>query len=233
MNEKITVDAIQEIKEILDKHNIEFWLSCGTLLGAVRDGKLIPWDWDVDFATWEKNKDQVTKVFDEIKQLGYEVIFSDWQNCVKILKENCEIGIDFYKEDENLAKLPLFINNKIGEKLDYLSWTFKIENPNLKRGKAPPFLTKIFVGISNKLPGFLKNKISKTVEKTHQQLGCNLIHVAVPEEYFKELKTMDFYGINFRVPKDAEGYLKYTYGKDWKTPNKDFVYYEDDFSLIK
>lgn len=37
-----------EIKEILDRLNIKFWLSEGTLLGAVREKSFIPYDHDID-----------------------------------------------------------------------------------------------------------------------------------------------------------------------------------------
>ena len=35
------------IKNILDKIEVKYYLSSGTLLGAVRDKDFIPWDWDV------------------------------------------------------------------------------------------------------------------------------------------------------------------------------------------
>jgi hypothetical protein len=42
---------LKEIKHILDEAGITFFLREGTLLGAVRDGCLIPWDDDVDIAS--------------------------------------------------------------------------------------------------------------------------------------------------------------------------------------
>lgn len=44
MDESIALEALKRVKDILDYYNIEFWLDCGTLLGAARDGKIIPWD---------------------------------------------------------------------------------------------------------------------------------------------------------------------------------------------
>ena len=35
-------------------HNIEFWLECGALLGAVRNGKIIPRQDDIDLGAWEE-----------------------------------------------------------------------------------------------------------------------------------------------------------------------------------
>ncbi|GAH36594.1 unnamed protein product, partial [marine sediment metagenome] len=47
MDEKIAIDTLKCVKNVLDNYGIEFWLDTGTLLGAVREGKIIPWDSDI------------------------------------------------------------------------------------------------------------------------------------------------------------------------------------------
>ena len=44
---------------------------------------------------------------------------------------------------------------------------------------------------------------------------------------------MDFLGTKFKVPEETEEYLELRYGKNWRTPNKDYVYYKDDGSIIR
>ncbi|DBA00091.1 TPA: hypothetical protein N0F65_000382 [Lagenidium giganteum] len=43
------IGIIRNFHEFLDKHNINHWVDSGTLLGAVRDKGLIPYDVDADF----------------------------------------------------------------------------------------------------------------------------------------------------------------------------------------
>lgn len=45
---KHQLHGLLEICSILDRCNVRWFLSGGTLLGAVRNGCFIPWDWDVE-----------------------------------------------------------------------------------------------------------------------------------------------------------------------------------------
>lgn len=63
--------VLEYAANLLEKHGITYWLSCGNLLGAVRDGKAISWDYDADAACFEKDIDQIVALTDEIKSDGY------------------------------------------------------------------------------------------------------------------------------------------------------------------
>ena len=41
--------------QLLKVRNINYWLDCGTLLGIIRDQKLLPWDKDLDISVQKKN----------------------------------------------------------------------------------------------------------------------------------------------------------------------------------
>lgn len=44
-----TLEVALELKRVCDRHNLRYFLSCGSLLGAVRHRGFIPWDDDMDF----------------------------------------------------------------------------------------------------------------------------------------------------------------------------------------
>lgn len=58
----IMLDILIEIDRICKIHNIPYWLSYGTLLGAVRHGGFIPWDDDLDIEMEMKYFNRLIKI---------------------------------------------------------------------------------------------------------------------------------------------------------------------------
>lgn len=56
------LDILLEIDKVCRRHNIEYWIEAGTLLGAVRHGGFIPWDDDIDIAMREEDVERFVEV---------------------------------------------------------------------------------------------------------------------------------------------------------------------------
>ncbi|MBR5957646.1 MAG: LicD family protein, partial [Salinivirgaceae bacterium] len=66
------LDILIEFDRICRKHNIDYWLDSGTLLGAVRHGGFIPWDDDIDVCVLKKDRKRLRKAMNTSLSQDYE-----------------------------------------------------------------------------------------------------------------------------------------------------------------
>lgn len=130
-------ELLELIDDILNKAEIEYFLTYGTLLGAYRDHDFIPHDYDLDIALFWEDHDKVKDLMlSKGLELKHEVHFGNWNNPENIEYrfeyKNTFIDIDFYKVFGNTAITcnPSFIpgsNYIVGQK--FLVITEDIINP--------------------------------------------------------------------------------------------------------
>lgn len=115
--------GLVEMKQILNKLSIPYFLGGGTLLGVIRDGDFIAWDWDVEIDVktediFEKKNELVNSLICE----GFEILKTD--DTYKNFKINAkkygavyEI-LGYYKKDDMryryYFKIPDFFFQKAG-----------------------------------------------------------------------------------------------------------------------
>ena len=237
MDEKVAIRALKQIKEVFDKHGIEYWLDLGTLLGAVRDGKFISWDIDIDLGTWRTQIDKINVASSELCVKGFEVLIGEWGSNFYILKKNCKIGVTLYRLSGNKALHLWLVHNKmgkpkrmIGDSLDYLHRVLSEKRHLVENSRMPAFITKNLYKIVNKFSPSLRSQLAKIVWIMYEKIGF-VIHLAIPSYYFKNLSTILFYETEFKVPSKKEEYLFFRYGKNWKIPKKNYTYWKEDGAI--
>lgn len=170
--------ALKAIVSLLHKHQIPFWVDCGTCLGAYRYGAVIPWDWDIDLAVLSNDFDNVKAALLELDPHLYVV--QDWsgrelpKTYLKVyVKENHSlIDIYHFRIDAEHKQLGTILSN---ENNIFLPTSWKIRE---KRYTVPMPFDRVFP---------LKKALFEGIE------------VPVPGKIEEYLQT--FYGENLNPPK--------------------------------
>lgn len=130
----IGVQMLKRITRVLENNQIPYILEAGTLLGVVRENRLLPWDNDVDITITRQYMKQLQRIIWKFWLLGYSVRVKHYKRDLRFFKKG-EIRIikikhispkNFFRKD---VVVDLFLKKKIGE--EYY-WTVGVKAPVLK-----------------------------------------------------------------------------------------------------
>jgi len=241
--EQIFIENLREAKEVFDKYNIKFWLDWGTLLGAVRDKKTIPWDIDTDLSIMINDYEKIMSAVPEFKKRGILVNEIPVPMAAKGLQyKRLSLyrfgqGIDIwpYRTESQSAITAMFDPNKASGNstsrtytniLCFL-WCSMVSNELNPETKYRLIPTRFVQYILFLLPNKLKKYLIKITKKALLKREFVKQPVVVPKHYFEKLDKIEFYGMTFNIPSDVENYLEFKYGKEWKIPDKNWDYLND------
>lgn len=229
------VELLRFINNVCKKHDINYWLDYGTLLGAFRHDGFIPWDDDVDLSIMRKDYEKLIKVLpEEISKYDY---FKE--NCgLSLLIENHKNYFEDFKsvydvDDENgfLARyrysflkiawlkpyiwIDVFPKDYILEekleyfKKNYVSTKYKF-NHDIKIGKKE--FWNEFNRVKKEL-GLVNNK-TKYFNDSIDVIELAPVKIYETDKMFP-LKTIEFEGYEFKCPKNIEYALEVEFGKNY------------------
>ena len=218
-------------RDILETNNIPYFITYGTLLGAVRHKGFIPWDDDFDYYlfddTYEEGMEALRKNLPDDMFLEYfdtePMYFHAWAH-VKDLKSerDCSlfpqdgiyahhgISIDLYR----IKKIP-----EIQEKLYRTDEHIKYLNRRKSKGLIDDFSYN--ERMAKLLPIFEeeKKKVETFIGNCREEYATNIIYDdrLYDEELFP-LKRYEFEGEMFYGPNNADVFLRRCYGDYMQLP---------------
>jgi len=212
------------IINILQENKIKYWVCHGTLLGIIRDKKLIPWDHDIDIGVFE-NKIYRKLLPIILKKNGFKEIkktFLDDDGMMKFVKKGGrEVDINFYKINKN-------------DKTVFVKWYIP-KNFFMKIIDALSF-AKTYRGKSYKLINSLafSEKFFSFFKKILVVNGLFYSHAGYShnQKYAFRLKRHNFFGLQLLIPIDYKGYLNDLYGNNWRIPIKKYNWIKHSPSTI-
>ena len=187
-----TLELLRFIDKVCKKHDIDYWITGGTLLGAVRHGGFIPWDDDVDITFMRKDYEKFIDVFPFAKFMFFQI---GWLK--PYIKIDC-FPEDYIEED----KLNHFEKN-------YCSTKYKF-NQEVKNGKKQ-FNNEM--DIQKGYLGFTSNK-TKYFNDGLDSLQLYPVSIRETEKTFP-LVRIKFEKYDFKCPKDNDYYLNILFGPNY------------------
>lgn len=220
----IMLEMLVKFDAICQKHNLEYWLDSGTLLGAVRHDGFIPWDDDIDismpvedYRTFAKiAQSELTegmflqnKTTDPSFPFDYMKIRSDKATIIEFHEEGKEVA---YHQGVFVDIFPMFAINET--KINHLFYQYSFSAIRF-------FSAKKFN--CSRIRKFLKKSLERLHIGWEKKNGTNVIYsgkmpdVAGAFDYnaIYPLKKMKFEGIEFFVPNDCDHYLSTLYSKSY------------------
>lgn len=97
------VKILEFVSDLFQRDDISFWIMGGTLLGAVRNHQMIPWDFDIDIGVWENDVSKILALRSQIQEAGffldsdaYETGTKNSQRISISLSSDCSRHLDLF-----------------------------------------------------------------------------------------------------------------------------------------
>jgi len=236
-------EMLREIDRICRKHDIPYFLSGGSMLGAVRHGGYIPWDDDIDIAMLVENYDRFREIVP--KELSDRFSYQTFTNrdgyhffFDRITAKDTYFASQ-YSDGYEMAKgisVDIFVYDNVpdSKRIQHMHWR-KLMNKRMvmnvrwkdtaRKGKMYS-LSKLVLPV---LRLRSMDSYSASYDKaTHKYKNINAEYVmapatdhsfrdAMPREWFTETVPCTFEGIETFLPKGYDGFLRNWYGDDYMT----------------
>jgi phosphorylcholine metabolism protein LicD len=242
-NKDILIRMLVDTDNILNDLNIEYWLDCGTLLGAIRDNQLISWDNDIDLGCWKTTSDYEMKqeLRSKFEELDYEVFLTDHYLNIHF-KNHSDLNMDlnFYTDENDNAVTPSsslypYLNDSWSKLTNHIIKSVYNGKYYLKRySRVIRMLFKLVLWLHNVMfslfPSKIKSKYLNALIKLRKKTSNHKAEV-VPKIYFQEIKFTKILDGEYPIPEEADSYLYYRYGENWRTPVQDWDTFNEDGTI--
>lgn len=155
---KLALKTLVLIGKIFEKRDIDYILEGGTLLGIVRENRLLPWDTDIDISVRSDQAKKITKVLWIFWLLGYKT---------RVKRFKKDVG-PFKKGDIRIIKIQKHILYLKRYELVDIFVKYKVDDE--------------YLNIVGKKPAIIRNFPSKYLE-VHEYVSFNGHDFKVPVDY--------------------------------------------------
>lgn len=226
------LEILKVVDAICTKHEIEYTLCCGSLLGAVRHGGFIPWDDDIDINVTREDLAKLRKILPRElpSHLVYQDYFTDPYYPTPIAKVR-ERDSYMYEEPctDRLKEKGIFIDLIPIEEVPNLAWKAKLDYwyGHCLRGihhyvdTKDTILSWIVLPFAWGLTALtrLTNKF-RHIDQLAHVYGFQAYGALQKKDYYP-IKRMSFEGFQACVPNNPDAVLTALFGDYMQLPPED------------
>lgn len=233
------VELLNEIVRVCDKHNLQYYLIGGTLLGAVRHKGFIPWDDDLDIAMPRKDYNKLTQEYkSEIDPRyflqtnytdhEYPAIFGKLRKNNTLFLETisktsqCHHGIFIdifpldYREENESWKIKMYVwfaqelQKYLNKRAFHLEFSYKAK-------LLVPILNKMTIAQICSIRDWCFSRADPSKSKFYVNYGSQrgIERQTIPIEKYEPSNQLAFEGNMYRVPRDYTYCMRRIFGENY------------------
>lgn len=235
------LQVLKDFDDICKELGVNYWLSSGNCLGAVRHGGFIPWDDDVDVEMLREDYEKLLQSFTEndkyaiqthSNDLFYTAAYAKFRDKHSIIDEHAFGFTDDYADKkykyrgmyidlfciEKTNKFLCHLSQRLGSDLIRLASRTKKDKPlQMLWFRFSKVMHFTFLSILRFITIFIPGK------KLRHAYGEGFYRRERNIEDLFPLKKINFEGVSLPVPQDVDSYLRRIYGNYEEIPPLDKI----------
>ena len=241
---RIQLDMLREIDRICRRHGIRYFLSGGSMLGAVRHGGYIPWDDDIDVAMLREeynrfkavapaelnekysyqsftNKDGYHYFFDRIT--AKDTYFASRYSDSYAMPKGISVDIFVYDNALDRRKAQRRFWNHLMHKRLFMNVRWKDEPRGEGKSRLisklllPLLRRRSMDSYSASYDKATRRYENRTTSTVMAPATDHKWHECMPKEWFTEVVPRRFEDVDTFLPVGYDGFLRNWYGEDYMT----------------
>ncbi len=239
--------------EVLDRHEVPYFIDSGVLLGLRRSGALLDWEKDIDLGVLGDGLPALLACARPLEEAGYRVLVNRYRGVVYSVgaKRRSGTGPDalraaihvYYDRGRWLwspqtqiyvpppaPDLYLGQRSLVGRRLRRLveRWLYREETADGRQSRPPDADDSLIYRVSRWTYRRIdRGWMAETWPIREVYVPMTWI---IPKELVAPLGQLRVGEVTYPVPGRVDDYLTYRYG-DWRTPVRDWCYWEDDGAI--